>query len=630
VRILWTADGTSRKRGLLSSFRKASRIEVATIPEGYAIRIASLPRAKSLVPVGRVLSIAVFAILSLIFLSSLNRFPYYSPVTNVEEVALYYTSAQNFLKYGFGNSGWLPDYSTSLDPEDHPYVYNHMPPGPDIFIALLLKASSGSYVVVRIVFWLLFLSGVLCYFRFLAVILERLDLKGAGYAVIFLSPLSVLQTMDDPQYAMFLLLTFAPLLALTSYYRSGARWLLGIALGVGLLSSVYLDYLSLSVVIYCWIFLWLTGLVRLDTRHMCAFLVIVALGVALHLFQNLLYLGPVLFVQELGMTLGNRTVGVPTKAELKGFYESIGLVHHGSTALNPWALLVQIGRLFVFPGFLIVALAGLGYLVWTTTQRISRAGSGVLMIVDRETATAISYFSALSVWIAGTLTFPMLTFPALTQEYGLTGTSVHLFFVAIVAVAVVLYLIRQVARQWSSANGWVIVGLLVIIVVTGIGLRLVIRWDIKQWRQALSAFQTFRNAQLNDIRADFAGQVFMTNINPVIVGFFAQTAGHGVCELASLPVTGDIDVSKCHVSYMRRREHYAHVRPRYFIFTRQLMPGFSECLPSNITPFLQRGGDDCLNSIHDRLLERFQRVYINDVFEVFDLHMAKRKPTESR
>jgi len=624
MRILGTADRVRMKRRLLSSFVKSSRIDVSKIPEGYSIRVASLPRAESLVPVGRVLSIAVFAILSLIFLSSLSRLPYYSPVTNVEEVALYYTSAQNFVKYGFGSSGWLPDYSTSLDPEDHPYVYNHMPPGPDIFIALLLKASAGSYVVVRIVFWLLFLGGVTCYFRFLAVILARLDLKGAGYAVVFLSPLSVLRTMDDPQYAMFLLLTFAPLIALNSYYRTGAGWLLSITLGVGLLSSVYLDYLSLFVVIFCWIFLWLTGLVRLDTRHMSAFLVIVTFGVVLHLLQNLLYLGPRLFIQELGMTLGNRTVGVPTKAELRQFYQSIGMVHHGVTALNPRALLLQVVRVLVFPGFLLVVLGGLGCLVWTIFQRLSRAGHGTLVVVDRETATAISYFSALSVWIVGTLILPMLMFPALTQEYGLTGTGVHLYFVAIGAVAIVLYVIRQVARRWSSADGWLIVGLLVVIVLTGLGLRLVIRWDIRELREALSEFRTFRSAELSDIRTDFAGQVFMTNINPVTVGFFAQAAGHGVCGLASLPEAGDVDVSTCHVSYMRRREHYAHLRPRYFFFSHYLMPGFSDCLPSEMLPLLERGGDDCMDLMHDRLSERFQRIYINDLFEVFDLHAAKR------
>ena len=111
----------------------------------------------------------------------------------------------------------------------------------------------------------------------------------------------------------------------------------------------------------------------------------------------------------------------------------------------------------------------------------------------------------------------------------------------------------------------------------------------------------------------------MTNINPVAVGFFAEEAGHGVCELASLPEAGDIDPGGCHVSYMRQQEYYRTVRPRYFFFFRELFPGFSQCLPSAYYPMLERGGDRCFEAMQERLAARFERVTDTGLFEVYDL-----------
>src|SRR6185503_5310662 len=119
---------------------------------------------------------------------------------------------------------------------------------------------------------------------------------------------------------------------------------------------------------------------------------------------------------------------------------------------------------------------------------------------------------------------------------------------------------------------------------------------------------------LEDIRQHFAGQIYMTNINPVTVGFFAREAGHGACEPSSLPETGGVDVSQYHVSYVRRQDYYRHTLPRYFFFFRDLFPGFSECLPSAAAPQLDRGGDACLNLMHERLAGQFTKVYDNDLF----------------
>jgi len=52
------------------------------------------------------LAVLWLGVLSLVCLGGLSRFPYYSPFASVA---------------------------------DHPYVYNHMPPGPETAVALLLK-----------------------------------------------------------------------------------------------------------------------------------------------------------------------------------------------------------------------------------------------------------------------------------------------------------------------------------------------------------------------------------------------------------------------------------------------------------------------------------------------------------
>src|SRR5207245_1632534 len=269
------------------------------------------------------------------------------------------------------------DFSTSSDPADHPYVYNHMPPGPENTVALLLKASAGSYRVVRVAFWILFLAGTFCYFRLAGLVLNNVGLDGAGYTVLFFSPFIWLRAMDDPLYAPFPLFAFLPLVLLDSYYRTSCRGYFYSMLGVGFLSSIYLDYLSSAVVVYCWIFLYLTRLLRVDGRHLLIFLGVMGCGFVAHLFQNFLYLGPSVFARELIITATNRTVGVPSKAALKEFYEGLGVVHHGSTPIILRALLSNIRYGFELPGnspLRLAAMASVALVLSMSSGRDTRRG----------------------------------------------------------------------------------------------------------------------------------------------------------------------------------------------------------------------------------------------------------------
>ena len=619
-------DTSNRPKGvrghILAVLAAFGGLDVRREADGYRIAVGSL-----LAVPPRLLALIVLFVLSLMFMGSVVTFPYYSPVTNVEEVTLFYTSAGNLAKYGFMNSGFLPDYSTSSRAGDHPYVYNHMPPGPDIFIAVMLKVTGGSYRLVRLMFWALFLAGMVCYFRFGELILQRFGVSGAGYAILLISPAMILHTFDDPVYAAFPLLGFLPLLTLQAYYRTGRLWYLASTLGVGLVSAIYLDYLTLLVVSWCWGLLYFTQLLQLRLRHLVAFAGVIVGGLVLHLVQNFLYLGQELFFGELWMTVSNRITGLPTKEEMKAFYQAHGLVHHGASPLNVVGFLYHLWLGVTFPGRMPLVATAVVATVWVAgrnarweTERQSVVITGGLEM------PALGRFVALWGWVVGTILLPMIMLPAFTTEYGIHGTGLHWYFLGIGATASVLYGARaalaQMPRELGATLSHNLVNVILTLVVLGLLGNVVWRavtYQLGQFHIAVAVYREATFNKLDEIRRRFSGEVFMTNINPVPVGFFAGEAGHGACELASLPEDGDIDPSQCHVSYVRQEEYYRTVRPRYFFFFRELFPGFSQCLPSMYYPMLQKGGDRCFEAMQERLAARFPRVTDTGLFEVYDL-----------
>jgi hypothetical protein len=476
-------------------------------------------------------------------------------------------------------------------------------------------------------FWALFLVGMVCYFRFAELILQRFGVTGAGYAIVLISPAMILQTFDDPVYAAFPLLGFLPLLTLQEYYRTGRRWYLASTLGVGLVSAVYLDYLTLLVVSWCWGLLYFTQLLKLRLRHLVAFAGVIVGGLVLHLMQNFLYLGQELFFRELGMTISNRITGQPTKEELKVFYQAIGLVHHGASPLNVVGFLYHLWLGVTFPGRMPLVVTAAVATVWVAGRnaRWEKDRQSVVITVGIE-MPALGRLVALWGWVVGTILLPMVMLPAFITEYGIHGTGLHWYFLGIAVTASVLYGVRaalgQMPRELASAlspNLFNVILALVVLALLGNVVWRAATYQLREFHSAAAVYREAKSNRLDEIRRRFSREVFMTNINPVPVGFFAGEAGHGACELASLPESGDIDPSRCHVLYVRQQEHYRTVRPRYFFFFREMFPGFSECLPSSYYPMLQKGGDRCFETMQERLATRFQRVADTGLFEVYDL-----------
>jgi len=576
---------------------------------------------------------AVFAI----FAVSTIRFEYFSPIGLVEEAAYTYTSANNYLRFGVWNTLLLQDFSTGSDAADHPYAYNHMPPGPDLLTAGLLKITGGSYRATRLTLATLSLVGLGFLFKFAGLMLGRVGIRGGGlYAVMFLSPWLVFGNLDRHNVAVAPLLAFAPLVSLHAHYETGRKRYLAATIALAFLSSIYLEYVALLAYVSSWILLYLTGLFRIERRHLFYVMSAFAAGVAAHLLQNLAYLGPRVFLEELSMLLSNRISGHPTKEELKTYYQSIGLVHHGASRFQFSAFIAQLvmGLRFTARGVLAAITLVLAFCYVVRAQWLTADGLVLGPLTPVLRSPTANVLGRLLLWAVVAATLPLCFFPAYAQEVTLYGNGTNLYFLSIPAAAVFLYALKIFAEDYSilstirELNSRLVLQALSCITLAGLLFLVVYVTAVTQANELSSIIaetSTYRYRALGDIRERFAGNVFMTNISAATVGFLLKETGWGVCGLDAVPEHGDINPFACHAANMRQPERYAGHRPRYFLFfwSADLFPGFSDCLPSGYFPGAERGGDTCIAQLYRRLSGRFETVYENKLVMVFDLHSKK-------
>jgi hypothetical protein len=583
--------------------------------------------------IGRLWTLGLLSVLLSMFLTAVVKFPLFSPTSLVEEAAHTYTGAQNYLTYGFQPTYLLQDFSTSPDPGDHPYVYTHMPPGAEILTAALLKISGGSYRFTRVAFAIIYLIGLGFFFRFAALMLERFDSRATWYVIFFMTPHTLLHNFDRHNTSPLPLLVFGPLVAMAAHARTGRSWYLGAALAGGLVASVYLEYLALTAVIACWVLLYVTGLIDVDGRHLLAFLGSIGVGIVLHLIQNTAYLGPHVFFDELRIVISNRMVGLPDKDEVKQFYDSVGLVHHGASTFHLGTFLGQIARGLRFPGARYIGLTAVACVAWVVWKGASYDRTvGAVSVRRHQKIASLQDIGKLAVWAGLTVTLPLLLFPAFAQEVNLYGNGTNLYFLSVVAAAVLVYasrVLQESAACWPDRRleGIIRTGAcLGLVVLIGLTAYVVVRAQLQGLSAVAHEYREYRYVDLGDLRDRFIGASFMTNVNPVTVGFLTGTAGHGVCGPQSVAASGAIDLSGCHSLYARRRDHYLARVPRYFFFfhSADLFPGFADCLPSGYLPGQDRGGDTCLGTMRQRLASRFDNVYENRLFTAFDLAAPPR------
>ena len=570
---------------------------------------------------GSWLGAPILAGYALLFLVALARFPLVGPVATVDEQLIYYQTARNFVQYGFLNSGLLHDLSTSSNPAHHPYIYSHMPAGPEVFIAVLMKIFGERWGLIRLVFAAVFFVGIAYFLRFVQLVLTRHGLTGAGYALLFLSPFTVLHAIDHPAYSPFPLFLFFPVMALQRYYATGRAVHYWMALTSVLVASVYA--VTLSFILFCvaWSLLWLLGLVRLEFRHLAAMILVGASGILLHLLQGMWFLGPGVFFEELRITLSNRMFGEPSVQEVMAFYRTHDIVLHGTHHFNLFRSLASINTSLQFPGrFLFILLALVVVAGWGILRvgRFDRATRTLLVPVDSTSAsfrTTVSLLAKLLAWAVLSIVIPMVLFPAYTGDYGLQGLGE--FLLAVFAVSVLVYTLRSLFTEIpelqsasSPGDAW-FRGLTLFVVVMFVllgALGMLTRTQVVNLRSMVPAqIGPNPNAELLEIGRLLKGRVVMTNVYPTTASFFTQEAAFGGCEMAAFGSDGSIDPAGCHAAFIKGYGRGVSVNPTHAILFRSLFTGFTQCL------------EDCLEKLEARLDKHHEKVFEAKLFTIYAL-----------
>jgi hypothetical protein len=568
---------------------------------------------------GSWLAAPILAGYALLFLVGLVRFPLVGPVATVDEQLIYYQTARNFVQYGFLNSGFLHDLSTSSNPAHHPYIYSHMPAGPEVFVALLMKIVGERWALIRLVFAVIFFVGIAYFLRFVQLVLGRHGLTGAGYALLFLSPFTVLHAIDHPAYSAFPLFLFFPVMALQRYYATGRVVHYWMALASVLVASLYA--VTLSFILFCvaWILLWFLGLVRLELRHVAAMILVGGLGIALHLLQGAWFFGPEVFFEELRITLSNRIFGEPSAHEVMAFYRAHDIVLHGTHHFDLSRNLASINTSLRFPGRLLFILLALVVAGWGMLRvgRFDRATRTLLVPVDSTSASfrsTVNLLAKLLAWAVLSIVFPMALFPAYTGDYGLQ--SLGEFLLAVFAVSVLAYTLRELFAETSelqsaSSGGaaWIRgLTLFVVMVVLLSALGMLARTQQENLETIVPAqLRPNPNAELLEIGRLLKGRVVMTNVYPTTASFFTREAAFGGCEMAAFGSNGSVDPSKCHAAFIKGYGRGVRVNPTHAILFRVLFTGFTQCLPG------------CLEELEARLDEHHHKAFETKLFTIYAL-----------
>ena len=562
------------------------------------------------------LAVLILTVYVGLFATTLRGFPYSSPFGTVDEQLNYYLAAKNFNRFGFLPTAFLHDFSLSPDAALHPYVYNHMPPGPEIVTALMMRVVGERYVVIRAAFAVLFVAGVIVFLLFARTVLAGFGLTGEGYTLLFLKPLFVLHTIDHPAFSPFLLLAFLPLVLMQHYYRRRRPWLLLLALALVFVAANYLPYQNLFMLFVTWIALAALRLVPFEWRHAVAFLGMGIVGIAAHALQTVVLFGPAMFAKETMLALSNRMFGVPTYEDLKAFYRSIDVVHHGTHHFDPIRLAKAVAAALRIVGTALTTILLLAVLAFEFIRlgRVDWQRRQVLVPRTPESnalAETCRRFIRLGLWVAPAIVIPMLMFPAYSADYGLSGMNEY--FLGIAAVAVYGFIAVTAARwlptvAWRELNGMAVALWLVVIAVGAGGMVKLGTDQAKSLRDLQrQARQANPDRALLDIARQIPGEVVMTNVYPTTAGFFTEEAAYGGCEQAVFLADGSVDPNRCHTGFFKGFGRTTDVVPTHYVLFRALFTGFTMCL------------DDCLDELHAFVAARHDVVIKNDRFTIFRL-----------
>ena len=498
----------------------------------------------------KVVAVAIGAWLGLFaiaYLGALAKFPLWGPFSTTDEYLQYYQVARNYNTYGFMSSAMLPDLSTASSAAGHPYLYNHQPPGPQLFIAGLMRIFGENFGVIRVVFAMIFVAGIASFVAFAKLVDRRYAYAALGI-VVLLPPRTILQAVDHPGKSVFAFFAFFPLVALYRYRETRRHgWLLCAAV-VTFVASNYLMYSHLFMILAFWTFGMLLKFLPIERRHLALFFVLVAIGIALHLMQTVVVLGWPVFVREMTATVSNRMFGVPTREELAQFFLTHSLVLYGGHAFDLKRFVETIWKELSFPARNVWMAAGVIVLVaaFAFEARITRRS----IEISRSFARWLKQLGVAALWTGGCVIVPIVMFPAFAIDYSLQGASE--FVVALfvfLSVCVTLAYIRELPSPQAVR---IMLAVVVVGFVVGVGAahardlshKLIPRTIV--WLKGGSP-----HAGLTRLAESLRGQVTMTNVDPTVVGFFTREIAYGGCHDEALAAHA-IDPSACRVSFVRR------------------------------------------------------------------------------
>ena len=605
----------------------------------------SFPLFRYLDVAGYLLSMIIVLWVYSVHVRSTVQYPYFAPSANVEELAYTHISSSNFNKFGFLASGFLQDFAASPNRSDHPYVYDHMPPGPDIARAIVMRVTGGSFTWTAIVFASLVPIGCVFYFLFLNIVFRNRFILG-GIFLLLLTPWEqYVGHFSNPIWNAFLLLTFSPLVTLQWSYQYKAPWLFFlIALPLILFSSLYLDYVVLSSILACWFGVYFSQIVRLDRREFVLAIGAIAFGIFLNLLKNFIYFGPSLFAQELFYVLANRISGWPSQHALASFYSTHGILHHGARPPKISVLWDVIKSNLYFNNLKYFLIAAAISLLLTIKVQIQTQKKVVRFFPTAETVRDFKFILKMLLFIVAIIITPIVIFPAFAQEVNLNGGTNYIWLgflcIALASLAATrlimatLPAIPTILLWWRTRSVFFKIPSILHIAAIAVFVcasALLVEKTPNVIGKTKNLFASIRsryaqnpNVELEQLR-NFASAPFMTNINVPTVYFYTSSVGFGVCGLDSIADNGHLNSDGCKIALVRDRSVYARTRPSYFFFFKapSYFPGFADCgPPAFILPAEQqlRAPAGCFDIQRLRLDKNFLKVLDTNLFSVYDIN----------
>jgi hypothetical protein len=538
-----------------------------------------------------------------LFLGPSSRAALWSPYTpGVDEIIQLYEGGRNFAQRGFAVHWFLPDLSTSSSALYQPHLYNHQPPGPQLAIGILIRLLGEDYWLIRSVFATMFLLGLICYAGVAGLVLKPYT-RWAELAVVLIAPLTVLRLIDHPVYSLFPLFAFLPVLALYRYRATGRWWWMAAAAVVVFVASNYLIYAPFFLVL-AWLALgWALKLIPIKLRDLLLLLGVTVLGIVVHLLQTVLVLGWSMFMREISVTLSNRAVGIPTHDDLRDFYDEIGFLLFGGHLLSLAGFQRAVRLALWFPGRSVAVATLLIAVGVSLVAEISRIRAGRRSI-SPEFVRWVTRLATVAVWIGAAVLTPLAMFPAFATDSGLAGTSEFLMALFVVFAIGTAFRFLQ-AAPYAAWTKRVVSGLLAIATV----------WIVIVQARAFADVSIVSDRAAGRAERDgfrwiadhLSGEVVMTNVDPILVGFFTREAAYGGCHRRSL-LSGTIDVKACFVRSFRLNKSAGLPVPRAFVW---YVRGQSFCA----------NAAECIS--REEIAKRYATLFENGLLAVFDLTAVK-------